>query len=352
MPGVSALFQEELSAISMKGAVRCRLCAHYCILRAGEIGKCSVRQNIKGSLFALNWGRVTGTALDPIEKKPLYHYKPGSKVLSLGTPGCNFSCLNCQNWTLSQSPATSVETLYKTRILSPEIILNDMISSSADGIAFTYSEPTIFFEYALDIMKLFRKTEPVKNCFSVFVTNGFFTPELLDYILEHELIQAMNIDLKFMSEKQYSNICGGHLKPVLNNILKIANSGIHLEITNLLIPGENDSDRDIKQLSDFIVGISPDIPLHFSRFHPDYKMETYKATPVERLENAYRIANDSGIHHIYLGNLQLPQYGHTFCVKCGAILVERYGYKVVKINIIDKESPKCLYCNTNLKLIL
>jgi pyruvate formate lyase activating enzyme len=352
MPEILALFQEKLTVKSLNGAVRCRLCSHYCILRDGETGKCFVRRNIEGSIYTLNWGKISGTAIDPIEKKPLYHYKPGSKVLSFGAPGCNFSCLNCQNWSLSQTPAISIDSLNQSQILSPENIIQELVEAKADGIAFTYSEPTIFFEYVLDIIKFTKKLNNRKDLFHIFVTNGFFSREILDFIIENELIQAMNVDLKFMSEKKYNDICGGHLKPVLINIKRIFNAGIHLELTNLLIPGENDSDYDISSLTEFVSDLSPKIPLHFSRFHPDFKMKGYEPTNIGRMLKAYEIARYAGLQYVYLGNVQVPHYEDTLCVKCGAILVERYGYRIANINIIDKEGPKCLYCNSDVSLIL
>ncbi len=335
----------------------CKLCSHYCDIKEGNVGTCLLRKNIDGELFTMSWGRTEGLAVDPIEKKPFYHFKPASKVLSFGTPGCNFKCMNCQNWQLSQAVKNYSDEALRMNILKPGHIAEYASLYRLDGIAYTYSEPTIFFEYARDTIHACRKNKKTENIFHVFVSNGFFSKETFDLIDKENLLQAINIDLKFMDDKKYRKISGGELQPVLDSIKRVADmkEKIHMEIINLIIPGENDSDDDIEKLCDFIYSLSPDIPLHFSRFYPHYKFSGKPATSLVTLKRAREIAIKQGLHYIYIGNTNIPGAEDTHCPKCNQLLISRTIYGITKNNIIqDQKSgkPLCPDCKTEIPVIM
>lgn len=270
--------------------ITCLLCNHYCEVADGAAGLCRVRLNSKGEMISLSYGAANGFAIDPIEKKPFYHFKPSTKVLSFGTPGCNFHCLNCQNSSLSQSVLNRTLNLDSIPFTTPEDIILLAVRSNSDGIAYTYSEPTIFFEYCRDTVFAARDCQESSGLYHVFISNGFFSREMFDIVERESLFDAMNIDLKFMREDRYKKVCNTSLNPVLDNIRRVHNAGIHLEIINLLIPGENDSAEDITELCRFVSSVSNDIPLHFSRFFPRYKMSDRRSTPNETLVMAKEIA--------------------------------------------------------------
>lgn len=331
-------------------AVKCNLCAHLCKIEDGKRGICLVRKDIDGKLYTLTWGASSGFAIDPIEKKPFYHFKPGTRVLSFGTPCCNFHCLNCQNWQLSQIKKSIADNLKSE--YTPELVADMAIKHNVDGIAYTYSEPTIFFEYARDIILNLRQNFPKIDIYHVFVSNGFFSKELLDLIISEKLLSAINIDLKFMNETKYKKITGGNLLPVLNNLEKLAslNNLIHIEVINLVIPNENDSDGDFKTISKFIASVSKEIPLHFSRFYPTNKMTDRASTDLERLLRAKEIAMAEGMKYVYLGNTNLKNVENTYCPKCNKLLIKRDGYSI-KNNLI-KNSTKCPICESNINIVL
>jgi len=336
--------------------VKCLLCSHYCEIKPGQVGTCLLRKNIDGELFTYSYGASTGFAIDPIEKKPFYHFKPGSKVLSFGTPGCNFKCLNCQNWQMSHAKKDDI--LRQAHVLrqaqddilrqaqddnaienlhieySPSFIADLAIEQGVDGIAYTYSEPTIFFEYARDTILECRKKYPNVDLFHLFISNGFMSKETIDLIAKENLISAINIDLKFMNDKKYRKICNSSLQPVLDNIKRFQDlsDSIHMEIINLVIPEENDSVDDINALVDFIVSVNPEIPLHFSRFHPSNKMTDKPATDLNTLLKAKEIAESKGLKYVYIGNTNLPGVENTYCPNCKKLLIERsrYSTKVKK----------------------
>lgn len=342
-----AMFFKKIS----RERVLCLLCSHYCKIEKGDYGICNLRKNIEGELFTITWGKLEAFAIDPIEKKPLYHFKPGTRVLSFGTPGCNFSCKNCQNSNLSQQ-------FYKSRsfALSPTVRVERFFEICSkynfDGIAYTYSEPTIFFEYARDIILYSKEIPKYKNLFHLFVTNGFFTPQVLDLILKENLLQAMNIDLKFLNNKMYKEIAGGKLEPVLENIKAIYKSKkIALEITNLVIRDLNDKDEDFEKISQFIAGISCDIPLHFSRFYPTYQMQNAKATDLNALIKAKEIAQKNGLKYVYIGNTNLDNASNTYCPYCKELLIER-TYNSLNCKIIDAEKAVCPNCKKSLEISL
>ncbi|MBM3229719.1 AmmeMemoRadiSam system radical SAM enzyme, partial [Candidatus Parvarchaeota archaeon] len=265
----------------------CQLCSHLCHIKDGEAGKCLVRKNIGGKLYCLNWGKAAGLAIDPIEKKPFFHFKPGTRVLSFGTPGCNFRCLNCQNWDLSQGVKIGGAGALDIPTTSPRQIVDAAIASDVEGFAYTYSEPTIFFEYARDTILESRKARLPgrEKYFHLFVSNGYFTKQMLDLVAKENLLQGIRIDLKFINEEKYQKVCGGRLNPVLENIKRVnrLRGKIALEVIALVIPTLNDSEEDLRQLCRHLACISKDIPLHFSRFHPDYKLSSLPPTSLEAL---------------------------------------------------------------------
>lgn len=335
--------------------VVCKLCAHYCEIKDGNIGICLLRKNINGQLFTMTWGKTEGLAVDPIEKKPFYHFKPSSKVLSFGTPGCNFRCMNCQNWQLSQAVKYYSDISLPTKLFLPENIAEYAAIQKVDGISYTYSEPTIFFEYARDTIIECRKNKQTESLFHVFVSNGYFTKEVVEIIKKENLLSAINIDLKFMDNQKYKKISGGSLEPVLDSIKRIYDlrDKIHLEIINLVIPGENDSDEDIENLCDFIVSVSTSIPLHFSRFYPHYKLNNKPSTNLNTLINAKEIAHKKGIKYIYIGNTNIPGAEDTICPNCKELLVARSSYGITQNNLnISSIKPICPKCKTEIEIII
>lgn len=316
----------------------CKLCNFYCRIPEGQLGACRVRLNEKGTLYSLSYGKSTGLSLDPIEKKPFYHFHPGSKVLSFGTPGCNFRCLHCQNYFLSQSPR-EVKGAFDFKDTTPEEIAETAVKGeSVDGIAYTYSEPTIFFEYARDTVLETRNR--AKEKFHVWVSNGYFSQECFDAVRREKLMDAVNIDLKGFTEKFYQEICGGKLEPVKESIERVFKAGVHVEVTYLVIPTKNDSMREIKEASSWLSSISPDIPLHFSRFYPLYKLDNVPPTPVETLLQARDTAKNAGLNYVYVGNVEVSGGGDTACPRCGAVCVSRRGFAAESF----MEKNKCPNC--------
>jgi pyruvate formate lyase activating enzyme len=323
--------------------IKCNLCAHYCELKNGQYGICGVRQDINGILYSLNYGLVQETALDPVEKKPFYHFIPGSLVLSFGLPGCNFHCANCQNSNLSQNIKAHRHLFNRTKSINPEMLINYAIQNKIDGIAYTYSEPTIFFEYAYDTIMESRQRKESSHLKHMFISNGYFSKELRDKIFAGQLLDAVNIDLKFMDDRKYKKITGGTLQPVLDNIEAFAASSVHLEIINLVIPDENNSDDDFRKLAAFLSSVDKDIPLHFSRFFPYNKMLDRQPTPVEQLRSAKHIAEEFGMKYVYIGNVASKELSDTFCPSCHALLIKRHGYNTNFVNL-KKENDK-YYCS-------
>ena len=301
--------------------VQCLLCPHFCVLELNETAKCLSRENIDGEMYALNYAKTVTIGIDPMEKKPLYHFYPGKNILSIGSNSCNFSCLFCQNYSISQFPVP-------TQSVSAENLLQTCRKHKVEFVAFTYTEPVTWFEYVLDAAKLLHQN----GIKTVFVTNGFINPEPLNELLPH--LDAMNIDLKSMDDNFYRKICDGKLQPVLETI-KIAADSCHLEITNLLITGENDDDENIQKLVDFVAEVNPNIPLHFSKYFPYYKM-SHPPTTESVLYRAYQIAKEK-LNFVYLGNIIADN--DTRCPHCDAIIIKR-GYRT-EINIAD---GKCKFC--------
>lgn len=321
--------------------VQCNLCHHQCLISLGKRGKCGVRENRDGILNSLVYGKPISLAIDPIEKKPLFHFFPGSDILSLATVGCNLSCDFCQNHSISQQPPGSA---YE-RSISPEDVVLTAKDQGCQSIAFTYTEPTIFFEYAYDIAKLADK----KNISSVFVTNGYMTIDALKTISPY--LAAANVDVKSIDPHFYKEFCGAPKAPrvVLENIEFMIKNKIHVEVTNLVIPTRNDEKEQIKQLCQALISLSENIPVHFSAYHPDYKVQHIPRTTSSILEKTARIAKEAGLRYVYVGNVPGSNLEHTLCYNCGKILIKRVGFNIVENNL--KNSKKCPWCNVNIHII-
>lgn len=310
---------------------RCKLCPHECAIPPGGEGICWARKNEDGTLYAQNYGRTTSLAVDPIEKKPLFHFKPGTEILSVSPNGCNMRCPYCQNYTISFKKAV-------TRELSPEELVEMAKQYSAPSIAFTYAEPIIWFEFIKDTAKYAKKEE----ISLVMVTNGQILPEPLDDLLE--IVAAMNVDLKSMSPEYYKKILKGNLDVTKRTIKKAAEK-IHVEVTNLLIPGDNDT--EMEELSKFVASIDKTIPLHISRYFPHNNYDK-PTTPLKTLKEAYEMAKNH-LHYVYIGNASIDETENTHCPECSSLLVERAGYHT-KIVGIDKE--KCSNCGRKVDFVL
>jgi pyruvate formate lyase activating enzyme len=276
--------------------VNCRLCAHRCSIKSDRFGICGVRKNEEGTLNTFAYGNPIAMHTDPIEKKPLYHFMPGSLAFSIATIGCNFKCEFCQNWRISQTRFSDGEVRESQAVL-PEMIVNAAQNNGCQSIAYTYTEPTIFFEYAYDTARLARE-KGIKN---VFVTNGFMTGEALEKISPY--LDAANVDLKSFSDSYYKRTCGGRLQPVLDSISKMHELGVWVEVTTLIVPGDNDSPEELDSIAGFISGVSTEIPWHISRFHPDYQYTGVKATPLETLSKAEETGKKHGLKFIHKGNV-------------------------------------------------
>jgi pyruvate formate lyase activating enzyme len=315
--------------------VKCELCPHFCVIKENQFGNCKVRQNIKGKLYSIVYKKAISTAIDPIEKKPLFHFLPGTKSYSIATLGCNFHCKFCQNAEISQP----IEIFGKN--LSPKQIVDAAIDNECKSIAYTYTEPTIFYEYAYDIAKQANK----KGLKNIFVTNGYINPTPLKEISPY--LDAANIDLKSFSDSFYKKMIGARLQPVLDAIKLYYELGIFLEITTLVIPGKNDSTNNLKQIAEFIASIDKDIPWHVSRFHPYYQLTDTKPTPMKTLEKAVKIGKKAGLKYIYAGNIPGNDFESTFCPKCNAKVIERFMFNIGEINL---KKDCCAYCGKKIKL--
>jgi pyruvate formate lyase activating enzyme len=310
---------------------------HYCTVAEGHKGLCQVRQNRGGTLYTLVYGRTISQAVDPIEKKPLYHFHPGSDSFSIATPGCNFRCAWCQNWEISQRPRD--QHLIGGQPASPEQIVAAAQRHGCRSIAYTYTEPTIFFEYARDTAMLARAA----GLANVFVSNGYMTNEALD--MARDWLDAVNIDLKAFREETYRRHIGARLQPVLDSLRRIKALGIWLEVTTLLVPGLNDDPQELKELTQFVrQELGADTPWHVSRFFPSYRMTQTPPTPVTTLHRAEEIGRAAGLRYIYLGNV--TEETNTFCSGCGQLLIRRIGFDVVENHVAP--DGRCAACGETL----
>jgi len=332
MPRREAMLYEKLD----RQRVACKLCAHRCVLNEGQFGLCGVRQNVGGVLYTHVYEEAIAAHVDPIEKKPFFHFLPGSKSLSIATVGCNFRCPFCQNWEISQSrPSDGKSGLRSTRLAVKEVVRQAMLND-CQSVSYTYTEPTIFFEYAYDTARLAKESGLRNN----FVTNGFMTGEALETIKPY--LDAANVDLKFFREESYQKICKARLQPVLESISKMRELGIWVEVTTLVIPGLNDSEEELRDIARFLASVDRDIPWHLSRFHPDYEYTQAPPTPVATLRKSREIGKAEGLNYVYLGNVW-GEGEDTHCPNCGQLLISREGFWVKSNLIKDGHCPKCGY---------
>lgn len=320
-----------------EGRVRCMLCAHHCTIPPGGRGVCLVRENRDGKLYSLVYGRIVSQALDPVEKKPLFHFLPGTSTLSVATVGCNFRCDFCQNHEISQFPREHGGRIVGEPAEPAEIVAAAQ-ATGVRSISYTYTEPTIFFEFCEDVGKLALQVG-LKN---IFVTNGYMSEEALNEA--KGWLHAANVDLKSFSEDFYRRICGASLQPVLETIARMWEAGIWVEVTTLVIPGRNDSEEELRWIAEFLVGISPDIPWHVSRFVPAYKAWNLPPTPVSTLRRAREIGFSAGLRYVYMGNV--PGEGEdTICPGCGRTLIRRHGFFVLQNDVTPEGA--CPHCGAS-----
>jgi pyruvate formate lyase activating enzyme len=315
------------------GKILCTLCPRYCTIGNGQAGFCYIRQNIDNKLYSIGYGRPTGFAIDPIEKKPLNHFYPGSNILSFGTAGCNLGCKFCQNWSTSKAKLDNTNSMYA----SPEDVIKLAKQYDSPSIAFTYNDPTIFGEYVIDISKLAGE----ENINSVMVTAGYIDKNARKEVYKY--IDAANVDLKAFSEQFYHKITSSHLNDVLDTLVWLKNeTSIWFEITTLLIPGENDSEEELKEMCYWIVNnLGENIPLHFTAFHPDFKMLNKSRTLAKTLLTARQIAMAEGINYCYVGNVYHDEGQATYCPNCKKELIKRNWHSIVKIDLIGNSCPEC-----------
>jgi pyruvate formate lyase activating enzyme len=314
--------------------VHCFQCAHECKIDPDKRGICQVRENRGGQLFSLNYGRIIAEHLDPIEKKPLFHFLPGSRSYSIATVGCNFMCLHCQNSDISQYPRVHGGQIRGDE-REPEVIVAYALASHSASISYTYTEPTIFLEYAQDVGRLARQ-QGLKN---VFVSNGFMTEESATALAE--FCDGDNIDLKSIKDDFYRKVCKARLQPVLDTIVRLKQLGIWIEVTTLVIPGHNDSMEELTDIAQFIKGVGADIPWHVTAFYPTFKMMDRPATPVATLRRAREIGLNAGLHHVYTGNIPGEGGENTYCYACQELLIERLGYTIRRYYLKEGKCPKC-----------
>jgi pyruvate formate lyase activating enzyme len=317
------------------GLVQCELCAHRCTIAPGQLGRCRVRKNIDGELRTFTFSNVIACNPDPIEKKPLFHFLPGTRSLSIATPGCNFTCGFCQNWQISQLPR-SAGGQRSGRPIPPEQLVRLAEQHDCVSISYTYTEPTIFFELAYETARLARP-RGVRNC---FVSNGYMTPQAVETIAP--LLDAINVDLKAFDNATYRDVCGGRLEPVLDSLRALVAAGVWVEVTTLIVPGMNDSAEELTALAEFIAGeLHPAVPWHISRFRPEYNMPDGQATPLATLEAAARIGKRAGLKYVYCGNVAGLADESTHCPACDAVVIDRRGFTLRSNSLHDGSCPAC-----------
>lgn len=317
----------------LKKSVQCTACGHACKLNPGQTGICGIRKNIEGKLYLLTHGLAISDAIDPIEKKPLFHFMPGTEVYSIATVGCNFKCQFCQNADIAQF-AKAMQRV-EGFPLPPERIVENTITARCPTIAYTYTEPTVFFEYTYDTIQLARE----KNIKNVYVSNGYFSKEALKKL--DGMLDAINIDLKSYNKEFYLKVCGAKRDIVLRNIEAVSKSSIWLELTTLIIPGKNDSPEELTEIAQFIASINPLIPWHISRFFPSYRMDDISPTSFKTLRMTYDIGKKAGLKYIYIGNAPALKMEQTYCHACGTLLIKRDGYFVTYAHYKDGACKNC-----------
>jgi pyruvate formate lyase activating enzyme len=331
--------KEAILYEKINSKVRCNLCYRRCIIGDRKTGFCGVRKNINGKLYSLVYGRVASYSCNPIEKKPFFHFYPGSTSFSFSTVGCNFKCLHCQNWEISHAKPQSVVEFDFT----PELIIKTAKDYGCEGISYTFTEPTVFFEYCYDTGKLAKEADLNNN----FVTNGYETPETVK--LASEFLDAARIDLKG-DEKHYKKVCGEvKLENVLECIKNFYKTGMHIEIITLVIPNDNDKKDLVCMFADFLKSLSKDIPWHFTRFYPAHKMLDVEPTPIKTLEKMHDWAKELGMRYVYIGNVPGHKYENTYCANCDNLLIQRFSFSITKINL--SKNNKCPNCNEKIPIV-
>ena len=316
-----------------EGRLRCNLCAHRCLVKPSQKGICGVRENREGTLYSLVYGKAISWNVDPIEKKPLFHLYPGSRSLSLATVGCNFRCSFCQNYNISQMPVDEGKvTGYE---ITPQELVEMALKYDCKSIAYTYTEPTIFFEYAYETAKI-GKEAGLKN---IFVTNGYMTREALEKI--GPFLDAANVDLKSFREEFYHKLVGAKLGPVLDSLRQLKEMGVWLEVTTLIIPTLNDSSQELEEIAKFVLSLGEETPWHISAFYPAYKLRDLPPTPASTLKRARQIGMEAGLRYVYMGNIPGEEGENTYCYKCGKRLIHRWGFSVLENLIEDGDCPFC-----------
>ncbi len=325
-----AMFYEKIAGTKVK----CRLCAHSCIISPSKRGICSVRENRDGKLYSLVYGKVIANHIDPIEKKPLFHFHPGSRSFSIATAGCNFKCRHCQNYQISQHVDSLLDMPGED--ITPEQVIMEAELSGCESISCTYTEPTIFMEFAYDCSRLARQ-KGIKN---VFVSNGYTSAEAARAIAPY--LDANNIDLKG-DDNFYKEIVGARLQPVLDTIRLMKELGVWIEITTLIIPSYNDSDDFLRWAAEFIKSVDSNIPWHVTQFYPTYHLTDQPRTPIQTLRKAREIGLNAGLQYVYVGNVPNEGWENTYCPSCGQLLIERLGFSTGKIQM---KNSRCSKCNT------
>jgi len=331
-----------LSKEIKSGKVLCEACSQACVLSEGEYGICGVRKVEDGELKLLVYGLAAALNIDPVEKKPMFHFLPKSDVMSVGTVGCNFSCKFCQNYDISQYPKEHSHQIVGQK-LPPERIVELAIENGCDSIAYTYNEPIVFFEYTYDTAKLAHE----KGLKNIYVTSGYETHKAIDLLAPY--IDGMNIDIKSFSNEFYKEICGARLKPVLEAVRYAHSKGIWIEITTLLIQGKNDSDEEIREIAKFIASVDNSIPWHLSAFHPMYKMLDVPRTPVSTLRRAYKIGQEEGLKYLYVGNIDDEDFESTYCPKCLKRVIDRRGHIGQFVTNDLDENGSCPHCGYSIE---
>ena len=318
----------------IKDGVKCGLCPHSCIIHTDKFGVCGVRKNIDGKLYSLVYEKVIAAHVDPVEKKPLFHFLPGSRIYSYATAGCNLRCQFCQNWDISQISKGEHGQIIGENMSAKEVVMQ-ALAMKCESIAMTYNEPTIQFEFAYDVCREAKN----HNLKTAFVSNGYINRKPVDKIQPY--LDAINIDIKSFSDEFYKKICGARLQPVLDSVKYYHKKGVWVEITTLVIPQENDSLQELNSIAEFIASIDNDMPWHVTRFHPDYKMRDKNSTSGTILHKAYDIGKKAGLKYVYVGNVVGDDKENTFCPKCNKLLVKRYGFDVLENNITGN---MCKFC--------
>ena len=320
-----------------EGAYVCELCPHHCRLKPGQYGRCGSRRADDDMLVAYSYGKVSSICVDPVEKKPLFHYRPGSRCFSIGSVGCNMTCKHCQNYAISMLSSGKRRTTYE----SPEEIAALCRREGLDTIAFTYNEPMIWFEYIMDV----KRADPDLNV--VLVTNGLICEEPLRRLCG--IADAINMDIKGFTEEFYVRVCGAHLDDVLSSARTVVSEGVHLELTYLVIPGYNDSEDEVRRFCEWVRDdLGDEVPVHFTRFHPDNEMLDVMWTPVETVKECRRIGLSCGLHYVYVGNVLAEGEDDTVCPGCGRVLVERLGYLV---DIVGLDGDRCAGCGRRINIV-